>query len=112
MRVVFMGTTAFAVPSLERLIADGHLVCGVFTQPDKPKNRGMKLTASPVKECALAHGIPVYQPVTLKDGQALEDLRALAKALRKEGISLVLDFIFNHTANDHPWAQAAVRKTR
>ena len=81
MRVVFMGTPAFAVPSLERLIADGHLVCGVFIQPDKPKNRGMKLTASPVKECALAHGIPVYQPVTLKDGQALENLRALAPEL-------------------------------
>ena len=81
MRVVFMGTPAFAVPSLERLIADGHLVCGVVTQPDKPKNRGMKLTASPVKECALAHGIPVYQPVTLKDGQALENLRALAPEL-------------------------------
>ena len=62
MRILFMGTPAFAVPSLERLIADGHEVCGVFTQPDKPKNRGMKLLPPPVKECALAHDIPVYQP--------------------------------------------------
>ena len=77
MRIVFMGTPEFAVPSLERLIADGHDVCGVFTQPDKPKNRGMKLTPSPVKEIALAHNIPVYQPVSLKTGDALEQLREL-----------------------------------
>ncbi|MCI8538420.1 MAG: methionyl-tRNA formyltransferase [Oscillospiraceae bacterium] len=77
MRIVFMGTPSFAVPSLERLIADGHEICGVFTQPDKPQNRGMKLTPSPVKKAALACGIPVFQPVTLKTGEVLEQLQAL-----------------------------------
>ena len=81
MRIVFMGTPAFAVPSLERLVADGHTVCGVFTQPDKPKNRGMKLAQSPVKECALTHNIPVFQPKTLKDGAALEQLEQLQPEL-------------------------------
>ena len=81
MRIVFMGTPEFAVPSLERLIADGHEICGVFTQPDKPKNRGMKLTPSPVKVAALAHEVPVYQPATLKNGEALEQLKALAPDL-------------------------------
>ena len=81
MRIVFMGTPEFAVPSLERLIADGHEICGVFTQPDKPKNRGMKLTPSPVKVTALAHDLPVYQPATLKNGEALEQLKALAPDL-------------------------------
>lgn len=66
MRILFMGTPDFAVPSLEALIAAGHTVCGVFTQPDKPRNRGMKLQAPPVKVCALAHNIPVYQPVKLR----------------------------------------------
>ena len=64
MRILFMGTPDFAVPSLEALIQAGHQICGVFTQPDKPKNRGMKLQAPPVKECALAHDIPVHQPTT------------------------------------------------
>ena len=57
-----MGTPEFAVPSLEALLIAGHQVCGVFTQPDKPKNRGMKIQISPVKECALSHNVPVFQP--------------------------------------------------
>ena len=80
MRILFMGTPDFAAVSLERLIADGHEICGVFTQPDKPRNRN-KVTFSPVKECALAHDLPVYQPVTLKDGTALETVRQLAPEL-------------------------------
>ena len=75
MTILFMGTPDFAVPSLEALIAAGHTICGVFTQPDRPKNRGMKLQAPPVKRIALAHDIPVFQPVTLKDGTALEEIR-------------------------------------
>ena len=71
MRIVFMGTPAFAVPSLEKLIEAGHELAGVFTQPDKPKNRGMKLLPPPVKVCAQEHGIPVYQPARLRDGSAL-----------------------------------------
>ena len=81
MRILFMGTPDFAVPSLEALVAAGHDVCGVFTQPDKPKNRGMKLQAPPVKERALAHGLPVYQPVKLRDGTALALIRELAPQL-------------------------------
>ena len=81
MRILFMGTPDFAVPSLEALIRAGHQVCGVFTQPDKPKNRGMKLQAPPVKVCAQAHDIPVYQPVKLRDGAALALIQELAPEL-------------------------------
>ena len=81
MRILFMGTPDFAVPSLESLVAAGHTVCGVFTQPDKPRNRGMKLQAPPVKVCALAHNIPVYQPVKLRDGAALALIQELAPEL-------------------------------
>ena len=66
-----MGTPDFAVSSLERLIAEGHEVVGVFTQPDKPKGRKHILTPPPVKECALLHHIPVYQPESLKRGEAM-----------------------------------------
>ena len=66
-----MGTPAFAVPSLRALVEAGHEVCGVFTQPDRPKNRGMKLLPTPVKEYAITQDIPVFQPATLKDGTAL-----------------------------------------
>lgn len=64
-----MGTPDFAVASLRRLVEDGHEVVGVFTQPDKPKNRGMKLTFSPVKEYALTQDLPVYQPLKMRDGK-------------------------------------------
>ncbi len=72
MRIVFMGTPAFAVPSLERLISDGHTLVGVLTQPDKPKNRGMKLLPSPIKTAAMAHDIPVYQPDSLKSQDVVQ----------------------------------------
>lgn len=81
MKILFMGTPDFAVPSLEALLNAGHHICAVFTQPDKPKNRGMKLQAPPVKEFALAHGIPVYQPESVKDGTAMELIRQLAPQL-------------------------------
>ena len=78
MRIVFMGTPDFAVPSLNALVKAGHDVCGVFSQPDKPVGRHQnKLKATPVKECALSHNIPVFQPVTVKDGTALEQLKQL-----------------------------------
>ena len=76
-----MGTPDFAVASLRRLVEDGHEVIGVFTQPDKPKNRGMKLTFSPVKEYALTQDLPVYQPLKMRDGEALGILRELAPEL-------------------------------
>ena len=81
MKILFMGTPDFAVPSLEALLNAGHEICGVFTQPDKPKNRGMKLQAPPVKEFALSHDIPVFQPETVKDGTALDIIRKLAPEL-------------------------------
>ncbi|MDR0838965.1 MAG: methionyl-tRNA formyltransferase [Oscillospiraceae bacterium] len=77
MKIAFMGTPDFAVPSLERLFADGHDVAAVFTQPDRPKNRGQKLAFSPVKQAALGRA-ELYQPESLRDGDAERVLRALA----------------------------------
>ena len=76
-----MGTPEFAVPSLRALVEAGHDLCGVFTQPDRPKNRGMRLQPTPVKEYAMSKEIPVYQPATLKDGTALAQIKALAPEL-------------------------------
>lgn len=81
MNLVFMGTPQFAVPILERLIADGHRILAVYTQPDKPVGRGYKLTPPPVKVLAQEHGIEVRQPVKLRDGTVAEELRALAPDL-------------------------------
>ncbi len=81
MRIVFMGTPDFAVPSLEALLARGHEIAGVYTQPDKPKGRGQKLLPPPVKTLALEHGIPVYQPATLRTEEAAQTLRALRPEL-------------------------------
>lgn len=67
MRIVFMGTPDFAVPSLQKLLDEKQDVCAVYCQPDKPKGRGHKFQAPPVKELALQYDIPVYQPVTLRD---------------------------------------------
>ncbi|MGN0982328.1 MAG: methionyl-tRNA formyltransferase [Candidatus Limivicinus sp.] len=78
MRIVFMGTPDFAAASLEKLLDDGFNVVGVFTQPDKPKGRGMELCYSPVKELALAHNLPVYQPERMRDGTAYDQIKALA----------------------------------
>ncbi len=81
MRIVFMGTPDFAVPSLKALLAAGHEIVGVFTQPDKPKNRGMKLTPSPVKVVAQEHQLPIYQPTTLKTDEAYDVLADLQPEL-------------------------------
>ena len=81
MRILFMGTPEFAVEQLKRLVETGHEICGVFTQPDKPKNRGMKMTFSPVKEYALTHGMEVYQPTKMRDGNALAIVRELQPEL-------------------------------
>ena len=70
MNVVFMGTPDFAVPTLEMLIAEGHTVSAVVTQPDKPKGRGKKQSMPPVKEVALAHDLPVLQPERIKGDEA------------------------------------------
>lgn len=78
MRLVFMGTPDFAVPSLAALLDAGHEVAAVYTQPDKPQGRRQVLTPPPVKVLAQEKGIPVYQPQTLKDVDAQAQLRALA----------------------------------
>ncbi|HEV7395420.1 MAG TPA: methionyl-tRNA formyltransferase, partial [Pyrinomonadaceae bacterium] len=70
MRIVFMGTPAAAVPSLQRCLADGHEVVAVWTQPDRPSGRGHKVTSSPVKVFALEHQLPIYQPNKIKTDQA------------------------------------------
>ena len=76
MRVIFMGTPDFAEASLDRLIRDGFEICAVYTQPDKARGRGMQTSFSPVKECALKNGIPVFQPVTFRDPDVVEQLKA------------------------------------
>ena len=78
MRVVFMGTPDIAATCLKKILADGFEVVGVYTQPDRPKGRGMKMVFSPVKEVAIAHNIPVFQPENFRadeDVQALRDLK-------------------------------------
>lgn len=77
MRLVFAGTPAFARASLEALVESGSIPVAAYTQPDRPAGRGKKLTASPVKRYAIERGIPVFQPATLRDAAAVEELRAL-----------------------------------
>jgi methionyl-tRNA formyltransferase len=80
-RTVFMGTPAFAVPTLDVLLQAGLDLVGVYTQPDRPKGRGQALAIPPVKEMALRHGIPVFQPQKLRAPEVVEELRALAPDL-------------------------------
>lgn len=75
MRVIFMGTPDFSVGTLEALIAAGHYVCLAVTQPDKPKGRGKEMQFPPVKETAIQHGIPVYQPKKIREPECVEELR-------------------------------------
>ena len=72
MKVVFMGTPQAAVPSIERILRDGHEIVAVYTQPDRPAGRGNKISASPIKEFALIHGLPVFQPLKIRTPDALE----------------------------------------
>lgn len=76
-RTVFMGTPEFAVPTLKGLLVAGVNLVGVYTQPDRPKGRGKKMTASPVKHLAEEEGLPVFQPQKLRDPAAVEELKAL-----------------------------------
>ncbi|MDD7674005.1 MAG: methionyl-tRNA formyltransferase [Oscillospiraceae bacterium] len=77
MRIVFMGTPDIAAVCLDRILKDGFEVAGVYTQPDRPRGRGMKLTASPVKVLAMTAGIPVFQPDSFREEETVEQLRAL-----------------------------------
>lgn len=77
MRVVFMGTPDVASVCLKKVLADGFEVVGVYTQPDRPKGRGMKMVCSPVKEVAMAAGIPVFQPENFREEESVQQLRDL-----------------------------------
>src|SRR3569833_1137692 len=81
MRVVFLGTPEFAVPSLDALVAGGHSVLAVFTQPDRPKGRGQQLAESPVKQSALRLGLTVIQPARIRRQDSFEQLRAFGADL-------------------------------
>ena len=78
MKLIFMGTPAFAVPTIERVVEKGHQVTAVFTQPDRPKGRGQKDAMPPVKEAALRLGLPVFQPERVKRPEVVEQIRAMA----------------------------------
>lgn len=75
MKVLFMGTPDFAVPTLEHIIDAGHEVTLVVTQPDKVKGRGREVVMTPVKECAVKNNIPVFQPVKIKDEESITTLK-------------------------------------
>ena len=77
MRVVFMGTPDIAATCLKKIIADGFDVVGVYTQPDRPKGRGMKMVFPPVKDVAIANNIPVFQPENFREDATVEELKAL-----------------------------------
>ena len=88
MRIVFMGTPDFAVPSLNALLERGHEILAVYTQPDKPKGRGHKLLPPPVKETAMAHNIEVRQPTTFKNNEdEIAYLKALARVHQRARLS-------------------------
>lgn len=89
MRLVFMGTPVFSLSCLEALIEAGHDIAAVFTQPDKPKNRGKQIQITPVKECALKHGIPVYQPLSLRKGEDAEQSMAVLNEIKPDCIIVV-----------------------
>ncbi len=111
MNIVFMGTPDFAVPCLKALVDSGENVSAVFTQPDKPKGRGMKLLPPPVKETALSLGVPVYQPLSLKKGEDAEKTLQLLKDIAPDLIIVVaygkilpkeiLDLPKHHCINVH-----------
>ena len=89
MNIVFMGTPDFAVPCLKALVESGENVTAVFSQPDKPKGRGYKLTPPPVKEYAVSQNIPVYQPVSMKKGEDADNAYELLKELAPDLIVVV-----------------------
>src|SRR6202167_6048558 len=107
MRLAYLGTPAFAVPTLERIVEAGHEVLSVLTQPDRPRGRGQQLAQSPVKEAALRLGLPVYQPERVRKPEAVEHLRSLgADAMVVVGYGQiiprsVIDLVPNGIINVH-----------
>ncbi|MFZ2725901.1 MAG: methionyl-tRNA formyltransferase [Methylococcaceae bacterium] len=99
MKIIFAGTPDFAVPSLQALIDSEHELCAVYTQPDRPAGRGRQPQASPVKQLALQHNIPVLQPLTLKTPEALAELQAFNADLM---IVVAYGMILSQAALDVP----------
>lgn len=89
MNIVFMGTPDFSVPCLKAVYEAGHHISGVFTQPDKPRNRGNKLSFTPVKEYAVSLGIPVYTPISLRKGEDGEKALEILRELNPDCIAVV-----------------------
>ena len=87
MKIVFMGTPRAAVPSIERLLQDGHEVVAVYSQPDRPSGRGNKIVFSPIKEFAVENGMPVFQPSKIKTPEALDEFR-----LHKSDVTVVVAY--------------------
>ena len=81
MKIVFMGTPDFAVPSLQKLIDEKYYIAAVVTQPDRPKGRGKKMVAPPVKELAVKYDIPIFQPERVRNPEFIETLRSIAPDL-------------------------------
>ena len=81
MRILFMGTPDFAIPSLEAIVKEGYDLLGVVTQPDRKKGRGKRLTPPPVKEWAMEKNIPIYQPEKVKDPKFIETVEELCPDL-------------------------------
>ena len=77
MKIIFMGTSEFAVPSLTKLINSGHNLIEIISQPDRPKGRGKKILPTPVKKVALDYNLPVYQPVKIKHPDAVKHICSL-----------------------------------
>ena len=108
LKIIFAGTPTFSVAALEGLLNSQHQVIAVYTQPDRPAGRGRKLTASPVKQLALEHNLPVFQPVTLRDAkeqQQLIDLKADVMIVVAYGLWLpkaVLQAVRLGCINIHP----------
>ena len=103
MKLVFMGTPVYALSCLEALIGAGHEIAAVFTQPDKPKNRGKQIQMTPVKELALKHEIPVYQPLSLRKGEDAEKSLEVLKEIAPECI-VVVAYGRSVTAGEHTGA--------
>jgi hypothetical protein len=87
MRLIFLGTPEFAVPTLEAAAGAGHEVLAVFTQPDRPKGRGRETALSPVKKAALRLGLPVHQPERIRRPEVVEMLKAMKAEAQQQGAS-------------------------
>lgn len=96
MKIVFMGTPEFAIPSLQSLVESSHQVVGVVTAPDRPTGRGLKIQPSPVKQCAIDYNLPVLQPENLKDEQFLKQLKSLdADLFTVVGFRILPEIVFS-----------------